>query len=176
MRPGLRAVAAVLVVSFGYMAGAATAVAAIQQTSEEPSYQLTCSQPAPKEQAAEGDQLRTSNDSGVRARNPETQVDYQTYSEHLEVRLDAVSKPEGASMRPSIYSGNTVLLEEYGGSDIESGQIIRYESNGGHTIHRVTASYDDTSGYVVTKGDNNQESERVRVSEITHVALGVLYT
>lgn len=166
----------VTVVTVGYVTGAVTATAAVHQTSKSQTHEVTCSRPPLSEQNTGEDRLGPQPNIGTRARNPATDIDYRTQPEHVKVLVDATSKPEGASMRPSIYSGNTVLLKNYTGENLESGQIIRYQSGAGHTIHRITASYDDTSGHVLTKGDNNDEPERVKVSTITHVAVGVLYT
>jgi hypothetical protein len=107
---------------------------------------------------------------------PYAEVNSTIRDESVEVKVSAVAFPEGKSMRPTIFSDNMVLLEEYRGGEIREGQILRYESGDGHVIHRVQANYLDTSGYLLMKGDNNGYSTRVKPEEVTHWVLGVVYT
>jgi hypothetical protein len=173
----LRLVAAiVLVITTGYTAGAATTIAAMQHADNSSTYQLTCSQSVPENQETGKDQLRSQLPTTSSPKSPETKVNYRSDSEQVKVDVDAVSQPEGTSMEPAIYSGNTVLLQSYTSQDLEAGQIIRYDSEGGHVIHRITSSYDDTRGYVITKGDNTRGTEKVSLNDITHITIGVLYT
>jgi hypothetical protein len=169
------AVVAVLL-SCGYAIGATTAIAAVQQSPTQDTYSLTCSQPIPDTQNTGSDQLRSNTQGDADPDNPETTVEYDSTHNSIEVSVDAISQPEGTSMQPSIYSGNTVLLEEYRGENLDGGEIVRYRSGEGHIIHRIESSYDDTRGYVLTKGDNSRTTEKVDTSRITHVAVGVLYT
>jgi hypothetical protein len=107
---------------------------------------------------------------------PYTKVNSTVGDNQVEVEVSAVALPEGKSMRPTIFSDNMVLLEEYQGGEIREGQILRYSSGDGHVIHRVQANYLDTSGYLLMKGDNNDYSTRVEPEKVTHRVLGVLYT
>jgi len=105
-----------------------------------------------------------------------TDVNYDLENGEASVKVDAVAHPEGKSMRPTIFSGNTVLLSDYEGGDISEGEILRYSSGDGYVIHRVQANYLDTSDYLLMRGDNNDQSERVEVDQITHRVVGVLNT
>jgi len=170
----------VFLISAGYIVGSFTTIQTVQETSVEPKYNLTCPEPVVKveNQAPNNkDELRTGAGTHNYIQNPETNVMYQKKSDSVEIEVDAVSKPEGMSMRPSIFSGNTLLLTEYDGETLEAGQIIRYSSSdGGHVIHRIRASYIETEGYLLLKGDNTDTQERVEKEDVTHIVHGVLYT
>lgn len=90
--------------------------------------------------------------------------------------IDYSSRPTGYSMRPTIFSGNTVIGEEYTGENLDSGQIIAYDDGDGTTIHRVKGDYLESSGYVTAQGDNTDYEERVQREDINYVIVGVLYT
>lgn len=170
----------VLLVSLGFALGSFNTLNTVQQTSEEPVFNLSCPDPVVKvSRTVEEDRDELRADSGVNnyIQNPETEVNYSRTDGLVSVQVDAVSKPEGMSMRPTIFTENTVLLDEYGGEEIESGQIIRYESDdGGFVIHRVRANYLETQGYLLVKGDNTDSSAKVEQSQVTHVVEGILYT
>lgn len=170
----------VFLITTGFVIGSFTTLNSIQGTQEKSTYNLSCPDPVVKVERAvekERDELRASLELNNYIQNPETQVSYTKEEKSLEVEVDAVSRPEGMSMRPTIFTGNTVLLDKYVDEEIEAGQIIRYRSeNGGHIIHRVRANYLDTEGYLLVKGDNTDTSERVEKGKVTHIVEGVLYT
>lgn len=173
-----------LLISVGYLGGMFTTLHSVQQTYQEPNYNLSCPKPVIKPEiqtsnpaSNERDELRTGSETQNYIQNPETEINYEKNKRSVEVGVDAVSKPEGMSMRPTIFTGNTVLLQEYNGKELESGQIIRYKSaEGGYVIHRIRASYLDTEGYLLVQGDNTESEERVEKEKITHRVKGVLYT
>lgn len=170
----------VFLISIGYIVGSFSTIQAVQETSVEPKYNLSCPEPVVKvgnQDSNDKDELRTGDGTRNYIQNPETNVGYQKRSDSVEIEIDAVSKPEGMSMRPSIFSGNTLLLEEYNGETLKAGQIIRYSSSdGGHIVHRIRASYIETKGYLLVKGDNTDTQERVEKEDVTHLVYGVLYT
>lgn len=170
----------VFLVSIGYIIGSISAIQAVQKSSGEPSYNLSCPKPninIENQDLNEKDELRTDTRTRNYIQSPEANVNYKERGDLVEVEIDALTKPEGMSMRPSIFSGNTLLLDKYDGKDLESGQIIRYSSSeGGHIVHRVRASYIETGGYVLVKGDNTDSQDRVEKEDITHIVHGILYT
>jgi len=108
--------------------------------------------------------------------NPDINTDTRLIGDTLEVEnIDITGKLYGNSMHPSIMDGDTVLLTEFNGQELEQGMIIRFKNQQGtYMIHRVWGNYQPID-YVMTKGDNNENMERVNVSQVTHVARGVLY-
>jgi len=89
-----------------------------------------------------------------------------------EVSVDQLLYNQGSSMRPTFWTGHTVLAQETSGEDLDEGTIV---SNGNFT-HRIKADYTDTSGYYLTQGDNNDEYERMAPSEVKYKVVGVIYT
>ena len=170
----------VFLITTGVAIGSFTTLNTVQGTHQEATYNLSCPEPilkVDKSVEKERDELRASSETNNYIQNPETQVSYTEGEKSIKVEVDAISRPEGTSMRPTIFAGNTVLLDEYSGEEIKAGQIIRYRSeNGGHIIHRVRANYLDTDGYLLVKGDNTDSSEMVEKEQVTHLVEGVLYT
>lgn len=167
-------------ISTGFALGSLTTLNTVQETQNKTTYNLSCPDPVVKVDKGEEidrDELRTNSGAKNHIQNPETGVSYSRQGHNIEIEADAVSKPEGMSMRPSIFTRNTVLLDKYEHGEIEAGQIIRYRSdNGGYIIHRVRANYIDTEGYILVKGDNTNSSERVEKEQVTHIVQGLLYT
>ena len=173
----------VLVLSIGYMGGAVSTYELSDLGSQEdavhsPRYNITC--PAVPEETVEASNT-LDTDEGSRSTNnfiqaPYTDVDYDLKDGEASVEVDAVAHPEGKSMRPTIFSGNTVLLEEYEDGDISEGEILRYSSGDGFVIHRVQANYLGTSDYLLMRGDNNDQSSRISVDQVTHRVVGILPT
>lgn len=87
--------------------------------------------------------------------------------------VDLLIDVNGLSMRPTMFTGHTALARNYTGAELDEGTIIYTESG---FVHRVSADYTETSGYYLTRGDNNRESERVEPRDINSVIVGVLYT
>lgn len=173
----------VLVLTIGYMGGAVSTyqfsdLGTQQNVVHSPSYNLTCPE-IPEETVEASNTLDT--DEGTRSINnyiqaPYTDVDYQLQDGKASISVDAVAHPEGKSMRPTIFSGNTVLLEEYDGGDITEGEILRYSSGDRFVIHRVQANYLGTSDYLLMRGDNNDQSSRIEIDQVTHRVVGILPT
>lgn len=83
-------------------------------------------------------------------------------------------KITGMSMRPTLFTGNTVINTKYTHkSQIQAGDIIRYKDGDTYVIHRVKSAYDN---YVVTQGDNVPRREYIDYENITHEIIGVLFT
>jgi hypothetical protein len=90
--------------------------------------------------------------------------------------VDRCVELTGGSMRPTIFSGNTVCFEKYTSQELEEGMIVRNRNGDGYRAHRIWGTYED-DGYVVTQGDNNRNVDgKVNISNITHISVGVLYT
>jgi hypothetical protein len=89
-----------------------------------------------------------------------------------EVRTDQVLYNQGSSMRPTFWTGHTLLAQQTDGEDLDEGTIV---SNGNFT-HRIKADYTDTGGYYLTQGDNNNDYERMAPSEVKYKVVGVIYT
>ena len=139
-----------------------------------PSYNLTCPEPVTNVEMASQNQDRRETGNYIQAAY--TDIDYDTHQGSIRVDASAVSKPEGKSMRPTIFSGNTVLMEEYKGGPISEGDILRYSTDSGSVIHRVQGNYLNTGDYLLMKGDNNEYSSQIQRSQITHKVVGILYT
>jgi len=173
----------VLVLTIGYMGGAISTyqisdLGSQQDVVHSPRYNLTC--PEMSHQTVEASNTLNTDEGGRSTNNyiqaPYTQVDYDLENGQARVEVDAVAHPEGKSMRPTIFSGNTVLLEEYENGDISEGEILRYSSGDGFVIHRVQANYLGTSDYLLMRGDNNDQSSRIEVDQVTHRVVGILPT
>ncbi|PSG99520.1 MAG: hypothetical protein BRC29_05390 [Nanohaloarchaea archaeon SW_7_43_1] len=139
-----------------------------------PSYNLTCPEPVTNVEMNSQNQDRRETGNYIQAAY--TQIDYDTQQGNIRVDASAVSKPEGKSMRPAIFSGNTVLMKEYKGGSISEGDILRYSTDSGTVIHRVQANYLNTGDYLLMKGDNNEYGSQIQRSQITHRVVGILYT
>lgn len=80
----------------------------------------------------------------------------------------------GKSMNPTIFKGNTLLLEKYNGQNLTEGEIIVFKvSEDENFIHRIVGI---TPKYYITQGDNNNFKEVVYANEIKSIVVGVLYT
>lgn len=67
-----------------------------------------------------------------------------------------------ASMYPSINVGDAVIIDRSYGI-IDEDDIIAYKNNGKVIIHRVVSIEKDKRTYYVTKGDNNNVSDDIKV-------------
>jgi len=139
-----------------------------------PSYNLTCPEPITNVEMASQNQDRRETGNYIQAAY--TEIDYDTNQRSIRVDASAISKPEGKSMRPTIFSGNTVLMKEYKGGSISEGDILRYSTDSGSVIHRVQGNYLNTRDYLLMKGDNNEYGSQIQRSQITHKVVGILYT
>jgi hypothetical protein len=119
----------------------------------------------------------TVKDGFENIKNPDMSTEFDYRSDKFIIEgIDAYGTVSGSSMNPSIQDGDIVFSEKFEqGMDLEQGMIVRFVNSGGvAVVHRITGDYQD-SGYLVTKGDNNEGSEQVNVSSVTHVVKGELY-
>lgn len=168
-----------LVLSIGYLGGVASTYTLTdldKKTVYNPTYNLTCPEPVRNidSQVRLDYQPETQGNSYIQA--PYTDVGYSLDGDTVAVEATDVAQPEGKSMRPTIWTGNTILMQEYEGGPVDTGQILRYKTDDGYVIHRVQANYLETSGYLLMRGDNNEGSSRISQEQITHKVVGVLYT
>jgi hypothetical protein len=166
-----------LVLSVGYLGGVASTYTLNdmgEQTVYNPTYNLTCPEPVRNIDSSVNVDYKPEGNSYIQA--PYTNVDYGFDGDSVTVDVADIERPEGKSMRPSIWTGNTVLMQDYEGGPIKTGQILRYRTDSGFVIHRVQANYLETSGYLLMKGDNNKGSSKIKEEQITHKIVGVLYT
>jgi len=78
-------------------------------------------------------------------------------------------------MQVAIWDGNTVCFREYNGQELKQGQVIRYRENGTYTVHTITGNYQER-GYVKTRGYSRFKTRKIQLDQVTHIALGNLYT
>lgn len=66
----------------------------------------------------------------------------------------------GPSMEPAMVMGDIVIVKPIDAADVEVGDVIRFQYENIHILHRVIA-IDDTDGQVTftTKGDNNDDPD-----------------
>lgn len=169
--------AIILVLTLGYLGGVLSTYQISdlnEKTVYNPSYNLSCPEPERNVQMVSTNQRSQETDNYIQA--PYTDVGFDIEEEGIKVDISDTSRPEGKSMRPTIFSGNTVLMKEYEGGPISEGEILRYSTDSGDIIHRVQANYLDTGDYILMKGDNNEHASRIEKSQITHRVVGVLYT
>jgi len=108
----------------------------------------------------------------IQANNHE--VNYSWKKNRVQVEdVDRLLDVNGISMRPTMFAWHTALTRNYTGGELDQGTIVYTESG---VVHRVSADYTETSGYYLTRGDNNRGSERVKPAEIDMIVVGVLYT
>lgn len=99
-------------------------------------------------------------------------VNYEWQGDGVQVEVDKLIYSNGLSMRPTFFTGHTLLARDYNGGELDEGTIV--SANG--VTHRIVGDYTDTGEYYLTRGDNNRGSEKVEPSEIDSVVIGVLYT
>lgn len=99
-------------------------------------------------------------------------VNYEWRGDGVQVEVDKLIFSNGLSMRPTFFTGHTLLAHDYNGGELDEGTIV--SANG--VTHRIVGDYTDTGEYYLTRGDNNRGSERVETSEIDSIIIGVLYT
>jgi hypothetical protein len=103
---------------------------------------------------------------------PNTDVDVDWDGRTAEIDADQIINGYGSSMRPTMWTGNTVLAQETNGNNLDEGTIV---SNGNIT-HRIKADYTEIYGYYLTQGDNNDQHERMTPEEIKYKIVGVIFT
>ena len=91
------------------------------------------------------------------------------------VMISSIANTE--SMNPVIDQGHNALFVEAKKKDLIEGDIISFERNGMHIMHRIITIGKDKEGwYCITKGDNNLYSDgKVRFEKIKKVLIGILY-
>jgi hypothetical protein len=108
----------------------------------------------------------------IQANNHE--VNYSWRGKAVQVEgVDRLLDVNGISMRPTMFTGHTALARNFTGGELDEGTIVYTESG---LVHRINADYTKTSGYYLTRGDNNRGSKRVKPEEIDMVVVGVLFT
>lgn len=89
--------------------------------------------------------------------------------------VDSVMDTYGSSMAPTVMQDDKLLIQNYNNEkDLETGQIISFESGNGQTFHRIVGDYEER-GYVLTRGDNNDYSEKVNLENVSYIVKGVVY-
>ncbi|MDI6737386.1 MAG: S26 family signal peptidase [Nanoarchaeota archaeon] len=84
-----------------------------------------------------------------------------------------VAKALGSSMRPTIQTGDTMLIKPYSkDTPLREGMIVSYKTGGQDQIHRIDGLYVD---FFMAKGDNSETAEKVLYSAINGVVVGVLF-
>lgn len=85
-----------------------------------------------------------------------------------------VAKALGSSMRPTIQTGDTMLIKPYTkDTPLREGMIVSYTKGGKELVHRIDALYTD---HFTAKGDNSDVSEDVSYSAINGVVVGILFS
>ncbi|USN45594.1 MAG: signal peptidase I [Candidatus Woesearchaeota archaeon] len=83
------------------------------------------------------------------------------------------------SMDPTLDIGtNAIQIIPNCPEDISVGDIITYNRNNDHIIHRVIGKGEDNQGpYFIAKGDNNPTSDsgRIRCDEIERKTIALIY-
>lgn len=104
-------------------------------------------------------------------------INYDKYGDEIDIEnVDQLTTINGQSMQPTMFTGNTILMTEYSEDiELEEGMIVKTESK---TVHRIRGNYLSLpdKNYVTTQGDSNTDHEKTRAENITHIAIGVLYT
>ena len=101
-------------------------------------------------------------------------VDYEWSDQGVEIKdIDRIINIHGSSMRPTMFTGHKLLAVDYRNQTLEEGDIVYTESN---FVHRIEGNYMATDDKYYTRGDNTQEGEWTKPSEIKSIVVGVLYT
>lgn len=84
----------------------------------------------------------------------------------------------GMSMQPTLFTGNTVILQNYDHKkdNLKEGWLVRYRVQNksySSSIHRIRGVYMD---YIITQGDANGTYERINKTDVLGVVIGVLFT
>jgi len=100
-------------------------------------------------------------------------VSYTVSEEGISVEGVTLAKALGSSMRPTIETGDTMLIKPYTeDTPLREGMIVSYSKEGKELVHRIDALYAD---HFTAKGDNSQATEDVFYSAINGVVVGILF-
>ncbi len=110
-----------------------------------------------------------------------SEQEIQIYDNAVVLNIEGASlsryAPTG-SMKPLLNeNSNGIKIVPKSEQDISIGDIVTFEQNGEHIIHRVIEKGIDEKGvYFITKGDNNNVSDgKIRFSQIKYVTIGMLW-
>lgn len=107
--------------------------------------------------------------------NAEYKTDPEIFGNRLNMEeIDSLMPVYGSSMAPGIMQGDKLILSSFDDQNLETGQIIVFEQDENTIVHRIVGDY-ERDGFVLTRGDSNDYSEKVNVSEINYVVKGVVY-
>lgn len=108
--------------------------------------------------------------------NPSNEISYANTDDTVYVYNVTLGRGEGASMIPTIWPGDTLLMQPYHDpGQVQEGDIVFYNASGMEGIHRVVAAYPSQNRLVVT-GDNSNPNEEIQFDNIRYVVVGVLWT
>ncbi len=102
-----------------------------------------------------------------------TGCNYKLLDNSVTLENVTLAKALGSSMRPSIETGDTMLIKLYTkDTPLREGMIVSYTQDEKELVHRIDALYAD---YFTAKGDNADLTEDVPYSAIDGVVVGVLF-
>lgn len=81
------------------------------------------------------------------------------------------------SMAPTLGEGvNGLRVVPGSAEEIQVGDIVSFNYNGGIVVHRVVEIGSDSGGiYFITKGDNSDKFERIRFKDIEFKTVALVY-
>lgn len=69
-------------------------------------------------------------------------------------------------MEPKLSIGDVAVIKKCNPNDVKVGDIIEYKMEGYTVIHRIINIYQEKGEFFfITKGDNNQDPDKLPVSE-----------
>ncbi len=119
-----------------------------------------------------------SSDRNIQASHNEINYFYDDNNNYLTIKDVSVIRLTGASMQPTWFTDNKLIVTEYIGQDLHEGQFIVYNESWGNTtdssttVHRIKAIYSD---YVMTESDYWADLDNVLYENIQQIGVGVLY-
>lgn len=100
-------------------------------------------------------------------------IDYLINGTDIIIKNISVHEQIGFSMRPTIFTGNKVIVVTYTNQNLKDGEIIVFENEENISVlHRIKGIYPD---YLYTQGDNNNAHEKINYSQIKYIVVGVLF-
>ena len=99
--------------------------------------------------------------------------EYRIVDDNVVVDGVSLAKALGSSMRPTIQTGDTLLIKPYAkDTPLKEGMIVSYTTEGQDRIHRIDGLYVD---FFMAKGDNSDIAEKIPYSAINGIVVGVLF-